>query len=52
MNGALAVIVNNGRGNAVLFLADPCTKDIIKELHRYAETGEHSPLEILVRALL
>lgn len=52
MNGALAVIVNNGRGNACLFLADPNTADIVKELRRYADAGEHSPLETLVRALL
>jgi hypothetical protein len=52
MNGALAVIVNNGRGNACLFLADPNTADIVKELRRYADAGEHSPLEALVKALL
>ena len=52
MTGALAVIVNNGRGNAVLFLADPNTADIVKELKRYADAGEHSPLEALVRSLL
>ncbi|MFH1757711.1 MAG: hypothetical protein ABH969_06665, partial [Pseudomonadota bacterium] len=52
INSAMAVIVNNGRGNAVLFLADPNTADIVKELKRLAETGEHSPLETLVRSLL
>jgi hypothetical protein len=52
MNSALAVIVNNGRGNAVLFLTDPNTADIVKELHRYADSGEHSPLETLVKSLL
>ena len=52
MNSALAVIVNNGRGNAVLFLADPNAADIIKELKRYADAGEHSPLECLMRSLL
>jgi hypothetical protein len=52
MNSALAVIVNNGRGNACLFLADPNTADIVKELRRYADAGENSPLEALVRSLL
>lgn len=52
MNSALAVIVNNGRGNAVLFLADPNTADIVKELKRLADAGEHSPLDALVRSLL
>jgi len=52
MNGALAVIINNGRGNACLFLADPNTADIVKELKRLADAGEHSPLEALVRSLL
>jgi len=52
INSALAVIVNNGRGNAVLFLADPNTADIVKELKRLADAGEHSPLETLVRSLL
>ena len=52
VNSALAVIVNNGRGNAVLFLADPNTADIVKELKRLADAGEHSPLETLVRSLL
>jgi hypothetical protein len=52
MNGSMAVVVNNGRGNAVLFLADPNTADIVKELKRLADAGEHSPLETLVRSLL
>jgi len=52
INSAMAVIVNNGRGNAVLFLADPNTADIVKELKRLADAGEHSPLETLVRSLL
>ncbi len=52
LNKAMAVIVNNGRGNAVLFLSDPNTADIIQELKRYADSGEDSPLECLVRALI
>ena len=52
MNDSLAVVVNNGSGNAVLFLVDPNTADIIKELRRYADAGEHSPLECLMRSLL
>ena len=52
INSAAAVIVTNGRGNAVLFLSDPNTADIVKELKRLADSGEHSPLESLVRALL
>jgi hypothetical protein len=52
INSATAVIINNGRGNAVLFLSDPNTADIVKELKRLADAGEHSPLEALVRALL
>lgn len=52
INSAMAVIVNNGRGNAVLFLADPNTADIVKELKRLADAGEHSPLETLVRSLV
>jgi len=52
MGGSIAIIVNNGRGNACLFLADPNTADIVKELRRLADAGEHSPLEALVRSLL
>jgi hypothetical protein len=51
-NDALAVIIQNGSGNNVLFLLDPCCKDIITELKRYAENGEHSALECLVRSLI
>jgi ParB-like chromosome segregation protein Spo0J len=47
LNGALAVIVQKGRGNDILFLADPNTKDAVAELCRLAEAGEHSPLEML-----
>jgi len=52
MAGALAVIVQAGRGNACLILSDPNTADIVKELQRYADAGEQSPLETLVRSLL
>lgn len=52
MGAALAVIVTNGRGNACLFLSDPNTADIVKELERLADAGEESPLETLVRSLL
>lgn len=51
-NDALAVVIQNGSGNSVLFLLDPCTKDIIAELKRYAESAEHSALECLVRSLI
>lgn len=51
LNGALAVIVQKGRGNDVLFLADPNTADAVTELRRLAEAGEHSPLEILMENL-
>ncbi len=52
MNSAFAVIINNGRGNACLFLSDPNTADIVQELKRLADAGEHSPLECLMRSLL
>ncbi len=48
LNGALAVIVQKGRGNDLLFLADPNTADAVTELRRLAEAGEHSPLECLM----
>jgi hypothetical protein len=34
-----------------MVLADPNAKDFIAELKRYADAGEHSPLECLMRAL-
>ncbi|MEI6610988.1 MAG: hypothetical protein WCO53_14775 [Deltaproteobacteria bacterium] len=52
MSKALAVIIQNGRGNTCLILSDPNTKDIIAELRRYADSGENSPLECLMRSLL
>lgn len=52
LNGALAVIVQKGRGNDVLFLADPNTADTVVELRRLAEAGEHSPLESLMEAAI
>ena len=52
MAGSIAVIINNGQGNSCLFLADPNTADIVKELKRLADAGEHSPLEALMRSLL
>ncbi len=51
MSKALAVIVQAGRGNDCLILSDPNTADIVKELRRYADSGEQSPLETLVRSL-
>ena len=51
LNGALAVIVQKGRGNDVLFLADPNTADAVTELRRLAEAGEHSPLEYLMEGI-
>lgn len=47
LNGALAIVIQKGRGNDVLFLADPNTADAVTELRRLAEAGEHSPLEML-----
>ena len=52
MSKALAVIVQAGRGNACLILSDPNTADIVKELRRYSDAGENSPLECLMRQLL
>ena len=51
INSAICIVVQNGRGNDVMVLADPNAKDIIAELKRYADAGEHSPLECLMRAL-
>lgn len=51
INSAICIVVRNGRGNDVMVLADPNAKDIIAELKRYADAGEHSPLECLMRAL-
>lgn len=52
LNDAVAVIVQKGRGNQVLFLADPNAADVITELQRYIDAGEHSPLESLMEALI
>jgi ParB-like chromosome segregation protein Spo0J len=51
LNGALAIVIQKGRGNDVLFLADPNTKDAVAELLRLAEAGEHSPLECLMEGM-
>ena len=51
INSAICIVVQKGRGNDVMVLADPNAKDIIAELKRYADAGEHSPLECLMRAL-
>ena len=51
INSAICIVVQNGRGNDVMVLADPNAKDFIAELKRYADAGEHSPLECLMRAL-
>ena len=51
INSAICIVVQNGRGNDFMVLADPNAKDIIAELKRYADAGEHSPLECLMRAL-
>ena len=51
INSAICIVVQNGRGNDVMVLADPNANDIIAELKRYADAGEHSPLECLMRAL-
>ena len=51
INSAICIVVQNGRGNDIMVLADPNAKDIIAELKRYADAGEHSPLECLMRAL-
>ncbi len=51
-NRAIAIVVQSGRGNDVLILADPATSDIVKELQRYADSGERSPLDRLIRETL
>jgi len=51
INSAICIVVQNGQGNDIMVLADPNAKDIIAELKRYADAGEHSPLECLMRAL-
>jgi len=52
INSAICIVIQNGRGNDVMVMADPNAKDIIAELKRYADAGEHSPLECLMRALI
>ena len=42
---AMMVIINNGPGNKVIFLIDPCTADVVTELQRYAVAGQRSPLD-------
>jgi len=51
LNSAICVVAQNGSGNDVLFLSDPNLADIVKELKRYAESGEYSPLEKIVGSL-
>jgi len=51
LNKAMMIIINKGRGNSVIFLADPNTRDVVQELKRYAESGLDSPLEKLTEAV-
>ena len=48
MNRALSIIVPLKKGHDVLIITDPALKDFIDELKRYAEAGEHSPLESIL----
>lgn len=54
LNQALAVVVSlkKGKGSREIFiLADPNTRDTITELKRYADSGEKSPLECLLKSV-
>lgn len=48
MNRALSIIVPLKKGHDVIIITDPALKDFIDELKRYAEAGEHSPLESIL----
>ena len=48
MNKALSIIVPLKKGHDVIIITDPALKDFIDELKRYAEAGEHSPLESIL----
>jgi hypothetical protein len=50
MGKAIAVIVQAGPGRTVLVISDPAAGDLVKELERYAEDGEPSPLAALLQA--
>ncbi len=43
-NRAHAVLIPRRKGNTVLILCDPALDDVIKELTRYAQAGDESPL--------
>ncbi|MHB8276488.1 MAG: ParB N-terminal domain-containing protein [Candidatus Humimicrobiaceae bacterium] len=52
MNRALSIIVPLKKGHDVIIITDPALKDFVDELKRYAEAGEHSPLESILSQLV
>lgn len=52
MNQALSIIVPLKKGHDVIIIADPALKDFVDELRRYADAGEHSPLESILAHLV
>ena len=48
MNKALSIIVPLKKGHDVIIITDPALKDFVDEIRRYAEAGEHSPLESIL----
>lgn len=47
-NRAIAVLVPRRKGNTVLVLCDPALDDVVKELTRYAQANDESPLARLM----
>lgn len=52
MNKALSIIVPLKKGHDVIVITDPSLGDFVDELKRYAEAGEHSPLEAILSQLV
>ena len=52
LNKALSIIVPLKKGSDVIIITDPALKDFVDELRRYAEAGEHSPLEAVLAQLV
>jgi ParB-like chromosome segregation protein Spo0J len=52
MNKALSIIVPLKKGHDVIIITDPALKDFVDEIRRYAEAGEHSPLESILAQLV
>ncbi len=50
-NKAIGIILPASGGNTVFILVDFGVKDMISELKRYEEAGEHSPLECLLKSV-